>query len=219
MTADEPEDAAALQPTAGANGDQSADAGAAVAPTAALPRRGRSWRHLRSEHVADLILFRARFDWFEHPGSGTVFKRIVLPSGDWVNVVPRTASGQLVMVRQFRFGTRTVTLETPGGMVDPGEDHAAAARRELLEETGYGGGTWRYLGAVEPNPAIHDHLCHHWLADNVVPVQAQTPGAGEDLELLLLAPEHLPHEIASGRLRHALALSALSRVYRLFDDI
>lgn len=182
-----------------------------------MNNKGLPWRLLRSEEAADLILFRARFDWFEHPGTGDVFKRIVLPSGDWVNVVPRTPSGQLVMVRQFRFGTRAITLETPGGMVDPGEDHETAARRELLEETGYGGGRWRYLGAVEPNPAIHDHLCHHWLADDVVPVQAQTPGAGEDVELLLLDPAQLRAEIAAGTLRHALALSALSRVYQLFD--
>ena len=192
--------------------------GTAPAPAAVVPGSGRPWRHLKSEHAADLILFRARFDWFEHPGSGAVFKRIVLPSGDWVNVVPRTPIGQLLMVRQFRFGTRTLTLETPGGMVDPGEDHGTAARRELLEETGYGGGTWRYLGCVEPNPAIHDNLCHHWLADDVVPLRAQAPGAGEDMELVLLDPAQLGAEIASGALRHALALSALSRVYRLFGS-
>ena len=127
----------------------------------------RLWPLLRSETVADLILFKARFDWFTHPRSGTVFKRLVLPSGDWVNVVARTGDGQLVMVRQFRFGTACLTLETPGGMVDPGEAHGDAAARELLEETGYGDGNWVYLGAVQPNPAIHDHLCHHWLADGV----------------------------------------------------
>lgn len=187
-------------------------------PADAARRGGRHWRHLKSEHAADLILFRARFDWFEHPGSGAVFKRIVLPSGDWVNVVPRTPTGELVMVRQFRFGTRRITLETPGGMVDPGEDHETAARRELLEETGYGGGTWRYLGAVEPNPAIHDNLCHHWLADGVIPTRAQDLGAGEDVELLLLDPSELKAAIAAGTLRHALALSALSRVYPLFGD-
>ena len=103
-------------------------------------------------------------------------------------------------------------------MVDPGEDHESAARRELLEETGYGGGSWRYLGAVEPNPAIHDNLCHHWLADGVVPTRAQDLGAGEDVELLLLDPSQLRAAIAAGTLRHALALSALSRVYQLFGD-
>ena len=208
MTTDEPGDAAAKDAA------RFADA----TPEGALRTGGRPWRHLRSEDAADLILFRARFDWFEHPGSGAALRRIVLASGDWVNVVPRTPSGQLVMVRQFRFGTRTVTLETPGGSVDPGEDHGAAARRELLEETGYGNGTWCYLGAVEPNPAFHDHLCHHWLADNVVPVQSQKPGPGEDVALLLLDPRQLRHEIAQGTLRHALALSALSRVYSLFGD-
>ncbi len=176
----------------------------------------RLWPLLRSETVADLILFKARFDWFTHPRSGTVFKRLVLPSGDWVNVVARTADGQLVMVRQFRFGSASLTLETPGGMVDPGEAHGDAALRELLEETGYGDGNWVYLGAVQPNPAIHDHLCHHWLADGVRPVAAATPGAGEDVEVLLMTPDTMRQAVRDGTIQHSLALSALSRVYELF---
>jgi len=110
------------------------------------------------DRQAGLILFEKRIDHMRNPRNGKVFERLVLESVDWVNMVAIDSRQQCVMIRQFRFGVDYATLETPGGMVDPGEDSLAAARRELLEETGYASEEWTYLGAVEPNPAFHNHL-------------------------------------------------------------
>ena len=120
------------------------------------------------------------------------------------------------MVRQYRFGVGYPTLETPGGMVDPGEDSLAAARRELLEETGFTGGRWRYLGAVEPNPAIHDHLCHHWLAEGVKQTEQPANTGGEHIHVTLMSETEVRAAVQDGTLRHALALSALARVFDLW---
>jgi 8-oxo-dGTP pyrophosphatase MutT (NUDIX family) len=174
------------------------------------------WRRRGSRAGPALPLFRTRFDDMEHPVSGAVLSRLVLESVDWVNLVALTGAGESVMVRQYRFGAGYPTLETPGGMVDPGEDSLAAAQRELAEETGYTGGSWRYLGAVEPNPAIHDHLCHHWLAEGVARTREQDTGGGEHIRVELLSESALRDAVADGTIRHALCLSALSRVFDLW---
>jgi ADP-ribose pyrophosphatase len=179
-------------------------------------REDLEWRRVESEMGPDLTLFRTRFDTLVHPATNEQFRRLVLEAVDWVNVVALTPDGLCVLVEQYRFGTGRLTLETPGGMVDPGETAFDAARRELLEETGYGGGQWSYLGAVEPNPAVHDNLCHHWLARDVERLEAPTPGSGEAVGVVLASEYELRQAMIEGRLRHVLALSALSRVFSLW---
>jgi 8-oxo-dGTP pyrophosphatase MutT (NUDIX family) len=174
------------------------------------------WQRLESQAGPDLMLFQVRYDTMQHPQSGDRLRRLVIESVDWVNMVAVTADGDLVMVRQHRFGVGYPTVETPGGMVDPGETSLEAAQRELTEETGYSGGDWSYLGSVEPNPAFHDHLCHHWLAENVVRTQEPTPGRGEHIAVELMSEQTMTAAVQSGELKHALALSALSRVYPLW---
>ncbi|MCZ6642241.1 MAG: NUDIX hydrolase [Gammaproteobacteria bacterium] len=174
------------------------------------------WERVDQEYGADLILFRTRFDHMRNPKNDDVLKRLVLESVDWVNMVALTEDGRSVMVRQYRFGVGYATLETPGGMVDPGEETLAAAQRELREETGYTGGRWRSLGAVEPNPAFHNHLCHHWLAQGVVLTQAPEPSASEVIAVELLDAEEIADAVHTGEIKHALALSVLSRVYSLW---
>ena len=174
------------------------------------------WQRVRSERGPALGILDVRFDWMRHPAGAPVLRRLVLESVDWVNVVALTEDGKSIMVDQYRFGIGARTLETPGGMVDAGETPLAAAKRELLEETGYGGGRWRSLGAVEPNPAIHPHLCHHFLAEDVTQVAEPSPGPGEAIGLEFLSEAELRDAMREGRLRHVLALSALCRVFPLF---
>ncbi|MGH1492581.1 MAG: NUDIX hydrolase [Acidimicrobiales bacterium] len=177
------------------------------------------WEKLGSRYADDLILFRTRFDEMRHPVSGRVFDRLVLESVDWVNCVAIDADGNHVMVRQFRFGAGATTLETPGGMVDPGEDSETAIRRELLEETGYTGGSWRYLGAVSPNPAVHDHLCHHWLAEGVEPTGETDLGDGEHIGVERFSAAEVVAACRDGEINHALALSVIARVLDIWEPL
>ena len=177
-----------------------------------------NWEHLgtRYDDDAGLLLFRKRIDRLRNPRNGKDFDRLVLECADWVNLVAIDESQRCVMIRQYRFGVGYTTLETPGGLIDPGEDSLTAARRELLEETGYASDEWSYLGAVEPNPAIHGHLCHHWLATNATQQQAPAQDEGELIKIELMAETEVRAAVQSGELKHALALSVLSRVYDLW---
>ncbi len=175
------------------------------------------WEKQSSEQGEDLGILRVRHDWVRNPRTQSVLKRLVLESVDWVNIVALTPEGLSVMVRQYRFGIESLTLETAGGMVDAGETPLQSAKRELVEETGYSGGEWFSLGAVEPNPAFHPHLCHHFLARNVERVGDPTPGDGEQIRVELCSEDQLKQELAGGNLRHSLALSALSRVFQLWE--
>jgi 8-oxo-dGTP pyrophosphatase MutT (NUDIX family) len=175
------------------------------------------WRKLGSEAGADIPLFKLRIDTMQHPASRDEFRRMVLEAPAWVTVVAVTSNDEIIMVEQYRFGVGELTLEPVAGTVDPGEETLVAAKRELLEETGYGGGEWRYLGSVQTNPAIFDNLCHHWLVEGVERVQEPTPDEGEALRVHLLSLAELRAAISDGRLRHSLGLSALSRVFPLWE--
>ncbi|MEO1438670.1 MAG: NUDIX hydrolase, partial [Bacteroidota bacterium] len=113
------------------------------------------WKTKHSEAGPDLKLFKARFDWVEHPRTGHEAKVVILESPDSANVIPITPEGRILLIRQYRFGIGAYTLELPGGLVNPDETASqSAAARELLEETGYGGTNWHYLGAVPSNPVF-----------------------------------------------------------------
>jgi 8-oxo-dGTP pyrophosphatase MutT (NUDIX family) len=180
-----------------------------------VPRTPEPWERVSSERREDLLLFRQRHDRMRNPRTGAVLERLVLEAPDWVNVVPLTRDGDLVCVRQYRFGTAAVELEIPAGIVDAGETHRDAAERELREETGYASSAWTYLGATAPNPAFLDNLCHHWLAADATLTGRPQLDAGEDIVVETVSLDDLPRLVADGVLRHALVVSALARVVDL----
>jgi ADP-ribose pyrophosphatase len=129
---------------------------------------------------------------FEHPDTHKSFSVVELKFPDWVQVV--ALAGELpdlgiVAVRQFRFGTREMTIELPGGAIEQGEDPIKAGLRELLEETGYAlrdGGRAEIVSAVPANPATQNNTTHGVFATGVVKVAEQRPDDNERLDVVIV---------------------------------
>ena len=104
------------------------------------------WQLLDSTYAFRDRWLSVRSDTVRLPNGKTLSPYHVVEVTDWVNVVAITTDRRLVLVRQFRAGSGRDSLETPGGLLNPGEDPLAAGARELLEETGYAGSPPRWLG-------------------------------------------------------------------------
>jgi 8-oxo-dGTP pyrophosphatase MutT (NUDIX family) len=138
---------------------------------------------------------------------------VYIDAPDWVNVIALTASGQVVLIEQYRHGIGAVTLEIPGGTVDDGEDPVTAGLRELAEETGYTGKSVEVIGTVTPNPAILNNVCTTLLVRNAERTREPELDTMEEIAVRLEPVENVADLIRSGEIDHALVVAA----FHLFD--
>ena len=116
--------------------------------------KNRKWKVLKSEYLARKPWFTVRHESLELPDGRRVPDYYVLEYPDWINVIAITRDGRFVLVDQYRHALGETSYEIPAGVTEPSDESmVAAAQRELAEETGYGGGEWRLLTTLSPNPA------------------------------------------------------------------
>jgi ADP-ribose pyrophosphatase len=173
----------------------------------------KSWPIVSSRIARAFRIFNLRMDRAHSPLTGTEHDFVVLESAPWVNVIAVTREEEVVLIHQYRHGIRAVTMEIPGGLVEMAETPLAAAKRELLEETGCWGEIWIDLGYVYPNPAIQDNRCHTFLALGVTQAGPQALNGSEDIEVILHPLADIPRLIREGKIRHALVVAAFWRFF------
>jgi 8-oxo-dGTP pyrophosphatase MutT (NUDIX family) len=173
----------------------------------------KSWPVVSSRIERIFRIFNLRMDRARSPLTGKEHDFIVMESAPWVNVIPVTQAEEVVLIQQYRHGIRAMTMEIPGGLVEAGETPRAAAKRELLEETGYQGEVWTDLGYVHPNPAIQDNRCHTFLVLGVTQMGPQALDEKEDIEVILRPIADIPRLIREGQITHSLVVAAFWRFF------
>ena len=180
-------------------------------------RRIEPWRLLSSIYSFSDRWLRLRSDTVRLPGGSTLTPYHVIEAADWVNVVAISDAGCIVLVEQYRHAVTRTMLEIPAGHIDANETPEAAARRELQEETGYGGGQWHALGSLHPAASRFNNQVHSFLALGVTRVAAPAQEESENLHLHEIPWGEFVAGLRAGtmRLREANQMSSLLLVHLL----
>lgn len=179
--------------------------------TPLLPDDPLPWQVEQSDYIHRERWFTVRKDAIRMAGGGYIPDYYILEYPDWINVVAVTTTGELVLIRQYRHGVAGVHYELCAGCIDPGEDPLVAAQRELLEETGFGGGTWQPLMTLSANPGTHANLTYCFLALGVEKLQEQELEITEEISVHLVPRADVLPLLDSGQVMQSLHVAPLLR--------
>ena len=150
-------------------------------------------------------------------------ERVRLPSGrviepfyryrknDFASVFATDGEGRVLVERRYRHGPQAFTLDMPAGYIEPGEAPEAAARRELLEETGYEAARWSGLGSVTVDGNSGGARCHLFLARDARRVAEPAEDDTEEAEVLLVEPRELRARLDAGEFLTLVGSSCAAR--------
>lgn len=178
----------------------------------AISEKGK-WKVLKSEYLFRRPWLTVRRDCVELPDGRQNPEFYVLEYPDWVNVIAITEDGKFVMERQYRHGLGKTCFEIPAGVIEEGEDPLDAAKRELMEETGYGEGKWRKIMTVSGNSSTTDNLSHCYVAEGVRKISGQHLDSTEDLEIVLLDTAQVKDLMVNDQIKQALMAAPIWRYF------
>lgn len=167
------------------------------------------WTVLNSKYIIQKPWATLRVDKLRMPNGNVKEEYYVLEYPTWVNMVAITEGNTILFVRQYRHGATEVMVELPAGVVESGEDPAEAARRELLEETGYAFDSIEYICELYANPATSGNLTYTYLLRGGKKVQEQDLDPSEDIEVIEMNIEEARDFLLANKIGQALHTSAL----------
>jgi ADP-ribose pyrophosphatase len=168
-----------------------------------------NWKVLDSTYLVNAPWAVLRKDICQMPSGYIVPEYYVLEYPNWVNIVAITADNEFVLVKQYRHGISAAVLEIPGGVIDKGEDALEAAKREMLEETGYSFSSFEKLCELFPNPATSNNITTTYLAKGGVKIQEQQLDAQEEIQIILASPEEVRNLLFENKFGQALHSAAM----------
>ena len=176
-----------------------------------MPDSPRPWTRLASEPLLDTPWLTLRRDHVRLPTGVDLDAFYVAEYPDFAVVLALTGGGEAVLVEQYRHGIERVTLELPAGAVDGGEAPETAARRELLEETGYQTERWTSLGRLAVEPSRHTNWAHVFVATGAERVAEPALEPSEDLVVRTLPARELVAAVEAGRIVHGVHVAVVYR--------
>jgi len=172
------------------------------------------WQVTKSRYLAHKPWFTARVDTLVHPAGKTIPCYYVMEYPSWVNVIAITQEGKFVLIRQYRHGLQQVNYEIPAGVCETKDASLLeSAKRELLEETGYGKGEWQLFSSFCANPATQNNLTYTFLATDVERIADQSLDETETLTVHLLAEEEVLALLQKGEIVQALMAAPLWKYF------
>ncbi|HJD12102.1 MAG TPA: NUDIX hydrolase [Candidatus Phocaeicola caecigallinarum] len=173
----------------------------------------RKWTVLESEYLIRRPWLTARKDHVLLPTGAENKEYYVLEYPDWINVLAITRDGKFLMERQYRHGLGMTCYEICAGVCEKGESPLESARRELYEETGFGGGEWQHWMDISANPSTNTNLCHCFLATGVERVSAQHLEETEDISVELLTADEVRTLLLNDQIKQALMAAPLWKYF------